>query len=95
MIQLNWSAVLLLASVAAIVLSIVISRLLKVKPQCPECGSKDIVETNRETLGSRAIQTSGSFMPGGGRIRLQLDFELRYRCKKCGEIFKRKFSETQ
>ncbi len=91
----NSSAILLLVTVAAILLSIAISFLLKVKPQCPECGSKNVVETNRETLGSRAVQDSSTFMPGSGRTRLQLDFELKYRCKKCGEIFKRKFSETQ
>ena len=95
MIQLNWSSVLLLASVTIVVLGIVISLLLRLKPQCPECGSKDIVETSRETIGSRMIETAGSGTPGGGSIRLQLDFELTYRCKKCGEIFKRKFSETQ
>ncbi len=93
--QMNWSAVILLASVAIIVLGIVISKIIQLKPQCPECGSKDIVETSRETLGSRMIETAGGGTPGGGSIRLQLDFELTYRCKKCREIFKRKFSETQ
>ena len=91
----NFSAIILLASVAVIALGIVISLLLRVKQQCPECGSKDTVETNRETLGSRMIETAGGGTPGGGSIRVQLDFELTYRCKKCGEIFKRKFSETQ
>ena len=91
----NLSAIILLASVGVLVLGIIISMLLKVKPECPECGSKDIVETNRETLGSRMIETSGGGTPAGGSIRLQLDFELSYRCKECGELFKRKFSETQ
>ena len=91
----NLSAMILLASVGVLVLGIIISQLLKVKPECPKCGSKDIVETNRETLGSRMIETSGGGTPAGGSIRLQLDFELSYRCKECGELFKRKFSETQ
>ena len=91
----NFSAILLLASVAVIVLGIVISLLLRVRPQCAECGSKDIIETNRETLGSRTIETSGGGTPAGGDIRVQLDFEITYRCKKCGEIFKRKLLETQ
>lgn len=91
----NLSAIILLASAAIVVLGIVISLLLQVKLQCPECGSKDIVETNRETLGSRMIETSGGGTPAGGSIRIQLDFELTHRCNICGEIFKRKFSETQ
>jgi DNA-directed RNA polymerase subunit RPC12/RpoP len=93
--QLNLSAIILLASVVIVVLGIVISMLLRVKPQCPECGSKDIVETDRETLGSRMIETVGSGTGAGGSIRLQLDFEVTYRCKKCGAIFKYNFSETQ
>ena len=91
----NLSAIILLASVAVLIVGIVVSLLLRVKQQCPECGSKNIVETNRETLGSRMIETSGGGTPAGGSIRVQLDFEVTYRCKKCGEIFKRKFSETQ
>ncbi len=93
--QLNWSAVILLASGAIVVLGIVISMLLRVKPQCPECGSKELVETSRETLGSHKIETVGSGTGAGGSIRLQLDFEVTQRCKKCGAIFTRKFSETQ
>ncbi len=93
--QLNWSAIILLASAAIVVSGIVISMLLRVKRQCPECGSKELVETNRETLGTRMIETVGSGTGAGGSIRLQLEFEITYRCKKCGAIFKRKFSETQ
>ena len=91
----NLSAIILLASIGILVLGIIISQLLKVKPECPECGSKDVVETNRETLGSRMIETSGGGTPAGGSIRVQLDFKLSYRCKECGELFKQKFSETQ
>ncbi|MEN8171899.1 MAG: hypothetical protein ABFS03_03375 [Chloroflexota bacterium] len=93
--QLNLSAAILFASVAIIVLGIVISRIIQIKPHCPECGSEELVETSRETLGSRKIETLGSGTPAGGSIRLQLDFEVTQRCKKCDAIFKRKFSETQ
>jgi DNA-directed RNA polymerase subunit RPC12/RpoP len=93
--QLNLSAIILLASAAIVVSGIVISMLLRVKRKCPECGSKELVETNRETHGTRMIETVGSGTGAGGNLRLQLDFEVTYRCKKCGEIFKRKFSETQ
>ena len=93
--QLNWSSVILLASVAIVVLGIIISKILQIKPKCPECGSKDIVETSRETLGTRMVETVGSGTGAGGSIRLQLDFEVTQRCKKCGAIFTRKFSETQ
>jgi len=95
MMQVNWSAVILLASGAIVVIGIVISKMLQIKPKCPECGSKELVETSRETVDSRMIETSGGGTPGGGSIRLQLDFVLTQRCKKCGAIFKRKFSETQ
>jgi transposase-like protein len=93
--QLNWSTVFLFSSVAIVVLTIVISRIFRLEPQCPECGSKDIVETCREILSSRSIEFIGSGTPAGGNIRLQLNFELTYRCKNCNQTFKRKFTKTQ
>ena len=93
--QMNSSAILFLITVVAIVLSIVISRLFRVKPECIKCGSKDIIETHRETLGSRSAGISSGYTLMGRRISIQLDFDVTYRCKECGEIFKRRFSETQ
>lgn len=75
--------------------TLALTRRMRFQPECPHCGSKELVERNRETLASRTIEYMGSGTPAGGNIRLQLDLAVTYRCQDCGREFTRRFTETQ
>ena len=63
-------------------------------PNCPNCESGKVVETGRETVGSRTVQPFGGGLRGGGSVRVQLEVAATYRCQKCSHVFERRFTET-
>lgn len=78
-----------------IIFNVTTARKPKEKPQCIYCESDDVIETGRDARGSRMVQIGEGGMGVGADIRLQIDFEGSFRCKKCGKTFKKTFSETQ
>lgn len=84
MTELTWLVVGLLAAVA--LWSILrIFRRSKPSPQCPHCGSPKMVETERETKGTRTQEIVGGGAMAGGDVRLQLEQDVTYRCQSCGK----------
>ncbi len=76
-------------------LSIIFRKEAKLTAPCPECGSIDVLEINRETTGSRTLQIVGPGSDAGGDIRLQLDFAIDFTCQQCGHKFTRNFTQTR
>lgn len=95
LLQANAPLIIVLGGAAFIAGVLALIRKMRFKPQCPRCHSHELVELNRETLASRTVERFGSGTPAGGDVRLQLDLELTYRCRHCGQKFSQKFSETQ
>ena len=64
------------------------------KPHCPYCGSKEVVEISRETIGTRTLRFLNS--PAGGEdIRLQVTSEVLYHCRDCDKRHTRTIRETR
>lgn len=86
--------ILVLMMVVGVVLNLRSRQQLE-KPKCPFCESEDVVEVDRDTVGNRMIQTSYGGTGAGGDIRLELEYEVKYRCGSCGEHFKKRIRQTQ
>jgi DNA-directed RNA polymerase subunit RPC12/RpoP len=92
--QINWLIILLIAAAVIVALVIIFSRIFKIKPQCPYCQSKDIVETSRETVATRTVETMGGGSFAGSVIRVQVELKVAYHCHHCGQRFSRRIMET-
>jgi predicted RNA-binding Zn-ribbon protein involved in translation (DUF1610 family) len=89
--------IIIFLTVLVVIAVIILTRRWRSRPElvCPQCGSEEVIETSRQTLGSRTIERIGSGTPAGGDIRVQLDLEVTYHCQNCGEKIVRRFTETQ
>ncbi len=96
MMQTNWLFIgFLLLILLTVLITFMLRRWSDVAVKCPTCDSAKVAETSRKTVDSRTIEQIGSGTGAGGDIRLQLDFESNYHCKKCGANFILKHTETQ
>ncbi len=92
--QINWIFIFLFAAAGVILLVVIFSRIFKIRPQCPYCQSKDIVETSRETVATRTVETMGGGSFAGSVIRVQIELKVAYHCHNCGQRFSRRIMET-
>ena len=68
---------------AAVILALFLNtqRRGRATPHCPNCESRKVAETSRDTVGTRTVEPTGGGTPGGGSVRLQLDIEATYHCQ--------------
>ncbi|MEM7336670.1 MAG: hypothetical protein AAF490_31615 [Chloroflexota bacterium] len=92
---------LLIAAIAAVIIMAGVQyyfREIKGKGQsahkCLNCESMDMVEINRDTKGSRTVESSGGGTMAGGDVRLQLDYEITYHCNSCNQNSKYRVTKT-
>ncbi len=62
--------------------------------QCLHCESYELVEINRDTKGSRTVESVGGGTMAGGDVRLQLDYEVTYHCNSCNQNSKYRITKT-
>ena len=88
---------LIMMLIFAAIVSIVLRRERPKPPasvECLHCGSKDLPEIGRDPIGSRTVEMAPGGAMGGGDIRLQLDYEVAYRCAVCHKTTKVKVAKT-
>lgn len=59
--------------------------------KCPKCESTDVLEISHETKDSSTLIQGNQI---GADVRLQLDLDLRLRCKTCGNDFKKRVKRS-
>ena len=59
--------------------------------KCPKCESTDVLEIGQETKDSSTLIQGNQI---GADVRLQLDLDLRLRCKKCGNNFHKRVKRS-
>lgn len=52
---------------------------------CSHCGSRELVEINREMVDTRMVEQHNGGLGGGGDIRLHSQEEISYHCRSCNE----------
>lgn len=66
----------------------------RVKAECVHCQSTQVVETARNTLGSRTVQLMDGGLKSGSDVRVQRDVEIMYSCQACGKTFSHRTTQT-
>ena len=93
--QISFGLILIVIFIIAVILHLILNRKPKLTAPCPNCQDTDVVEINRETTGTRTVESFGAGTGAGGNIRLQLDLDLTFRCQNCDHKFTRTFTQTQ
>jgi len=63
------------------------------RPRCPECDSRKI-GVNKTTTGFR-MSDSGGGGEGGGGARVQMQYDVKYRCNDCQAQWSATETETR
>lgn len=89
-----WFIALVAILIITVVSRVLLNKKTALKAPCPVCEATDVVEINRETKGSRTLESFGAGTGAGGDVRLQLDLALTFRCQNCNHKFTRNFTQT-
>lgn len=92
--QISFTFALLFILIFIGILRLIFSKKPVLTAPCPICESADVIEINRETTGSRTMESFGAGTGAGGNVRLQLDLALTFRCQNCEHKFTRTFTQT-
>ena len=93
--EIPFGLILLIIFTLIVIYRVIPNRKPKLTAPCPKCENTDVIETNRETLASRTVEFGGTGTGAGNSVRLQLDLELTFHCRKCFHKYTRTFTETQ
>ena len=93
--EISFGLILFIIFILILLFRVIPNRRPKLTAPCPMCESTNVIETNRETLATRTVESGGTGTGAGNTIRLQLDLELTFRCRECNHKYSRTFTETQ
>ena len=93
--QISFGLILLILFLIILLYRVIPNRKLPLTAPCPNCENADVIETNRETIATRTVESGGTGTGAGNTIRLQLDLELTFHCRQCNHKYSRTFTETQ
>lgn len=84
----------LLIGLIAILILIMMPKKSSATAKCIHCDASDVMQVDRQMLDSRTIHNYGGGSMAGGDIRVQIDYDVTYRCKACHKTFNHKQTET-